>query len=355
MQIRSTDKKERNLIIIERHEKDNPDLPTYKTYYAGIKIAGKKNPKLKKVGNSYENLSMAVIRDRVREEIKDFVNYGLADITINKFFYEFYKPYLEKNNRKTISDIEDIFKRNIKNDFGDHSMSRIKPDMFFKWFLNLSLNSKGSANHSLTIIKAMYNLALQLNQVKFNPADKITKNNIPHRKRYFSEAERILFLKELKKIGKESPYGSAFIYLAYLTGARKGELSRAKWSDLVGNTIVLKEHKTDDKTSEPRVIYLNQEAMTLINRLPRNTETILKIKNPDKQWRKLIMRSGIKDFRFHDLRHNFGSQSMNMGIGMIRVGKLMGHTSLKAMSIYQTAKPETLENDIQQIGNYLTN
>ena len=58
--------------------------------------------------------------------------------------------------------------------------------------------------------------------------------------------------------------------------------------------------------------------MELIRRLPRDKDTILGIKNPDRQWKKLIKRSGIKNFRFHDLRHNFGSQSMNMGISMIR-------------------------------------
>ena len=45
-----------------------------------------------------------------------------------------------------------------------------------------------------------------------------------------------------------------------------------------------------------------------------------------------------------------------MGISMIRVGELMGHTSIKAiMQIYQTPKPETLNQDIEKIGNYLIN
>ena len=145
-------------------------------------------------------------------------------------------------------------------------------------------------------MKAMFNQAITINQVKINPADKISKNHIPSRKRYFSDEERNLFLKELKNIGEESPYGSAFIYLAYLTGARKGELAKATWDDLHGNTIVLSEHKTDDKTDEPRVIYLCEEAMTLINRLPRNTKTILNIKSPDRQWKKLIKGRASKIF-----------------------------------------------------------
>jgi len=33
----------------------------------------------------------------------------------------------------------------------------------------------------------------------------------------------------------------------------------------------------------------------------------------------------------------------------------MGHSSIKAMQIYQHAKPELLQNDIKQIGQYLTN
>ncbi len=352
---RTVDHKERNLIIIERNIKDNPNLPTYKTFYAGIRIDGKKNPKLKKIGSCREGLSIAVMRERVREEIKSFHKLGDSSLTIDNFFYEFYKPSLENNNRKTISEIESLYIRNIKNNFGDQLMIKVQADIIYKWFLDLSSHSKGTANHSLSILKAMYNLAIKFNQAKINPADKITKNKIASRRRYFTEEERKIFLSELRKLGKESPYGSAFIYLAYLTGARKGELAKAKWEDLKGNTIILKEHKTDDKTDNPRIIYLNEEAMELIRRLPRDKDTILGIKNPDRQWKKLINRSGIKNFRFHDLRHNFGSQSMNMGISMIRVGELMGHTSIKAMQIYQTPKPETLNQDIEKIGNYLIN
>lgn len=354
-QKRYTDSKERNLVIIERHEKDNPDLPTYKTYYATIKVAGKRNPKLKKVANCFDNLSIATIREKVRTEINDYLENGMSEITLDGFWKTFYKPSLVNKKCKTLDEMERLYNGHIKNEFGFMVMRKIKSDTIYSWFLDTSNQSKATANHCLTIMKAMFNQAITINQVKINPADKISKNHIPSRKRYFSDEERNLFLKELKNIGEESPYGSAFIYLAYLTGARKGELAKATWDDLHGNTIVLSEHKTDDKTDEPRVIYLCEEAMTLINRLPRNTETILNIKSPDRQWKKLIKRTGIKNFRFHDLRHNFGSQSMNMNIGMIRVGKLMGHSSIKAMQIYQTAKPETLQNDIKQIGQYLIN
>ena len=51
---RTVDHKERNLIIIERNIKDNPNLPTYKNFLCGIRIDGKKNPKLKKIGSCRE-------------------------------------------------------------------------------------------------------------------------------------------------------------------------------------------------------------------------------------------------------------------------------------------------------------
>ena len=70
---------------------------------------------------------------------------------------------------------------------------------------------------------------------------------------------------------------------------------------------------------------------------------------------KTYQRTGIKNFRFMICVITLEVESMNMNIGMIRVGKLMGHSSIKAMQIYQTAKPETLQNDIKQIGQYLIN
>ena len=69
---RTVDHKERNPIIIERNIKDNPNLPTYKTFYAGIRIDGKKNPKLKK-WVAVEEASIAVMREELRRN-KNFIN-----------------------------------------------------------------------------------------------------------------------------------------------------------------------------------------------------------------------------------------------------------------------------------------
>lgn len=357
MQKRTTDNKFNKLIIIERHHKDDIKSATFKTYFAKIDISGKRNGKLVKVGTDKEGISIAVMRDRARDVIQDFHDKGLTTLTVKKFFDEIYIPNCINRNVKTLDDIKGNFKNNINEHFGDNYLTDITPAQILSWFLEISKKSKGTANHSLTIFKAIYNLALNLDEVKKNPTISIKKNYIPHRNRYLTDKEKIVFLQELKKIGKDSPYGSAFIYLAYLTGARKGELAKATWNDLRGDYIELKEHKTSNKTNKPRIIRLDQEALSLITRLPRNNDndTILKIKDPVRQWKKLMKRTGIKDFRFHDLRHNFGTQSMNMGIDMIRVADLMGHTSVKAMQIYQTVKPETAKMDIKEIGNYLTN
>lgn len=353
-QTRETDKKERSLVIVERHISDDINKPKFKTYFAKVTFPGTKKVKLIKVGNDYENESISVMRERAREQVNEYTKNGYTKLTLDDCWINYYEPYT-KAETKEYKEIKRLYLAHIKPEFGHIVISKIKPDQLYKWFLELSAHSKGVANHCLTYMKAILNQAIKLNLIKNNPADKLSKNYMPSRIRYFTDEETGIFLAELKRLGKESPYGSAFIYLAYLTGARKGELAKATWNDLVGNTIVLREHKTDNKTNEPRVIYLNDEAMRLINNLPRDTETILKIKYPERQWKKLIKRTGIKNFRFHDLRHNFGTQGMNMGLNMISVGKLMGHSSIKAMQIYQHAKPELLQNDIKQIGQYLTN
>ena len=66
MQTRKTDNKNTNLVMITRHFKDDISLPTYTTYYAKLYEKGRKNPRLKKIGISTEQDSLAVMRARCR-------------------------------------------------------------------------------------------------------------------------------------------------------------------------------------------------------------------------------------------------------------------------------------------------
>ena len=59
-------------------------------------------------------------------------------------------------------------------------------------------------------------------------------------------------------------------------------------------------------------------------------------------WRRVIKRSGLKDFRFHDLRHEAVSRLVEAGLGDQEVAAISGHKSMQMLRRYTHLRSEDL-------------
>jgi integrase len=66
-------------------------------------------------------------------------------------------------------------------------------------------------------------------------------------------------------------------------------------------------------------------------------------------FRRACKRAGIKDLRFHDLKHDFATSLVQSGIDLYRVQKLCGHTDLRMTQRYAHLLPEGLREAIKVI------
>jgi integrase len=136
------------------------------------------------------------------------------------------------------------------------------------------------------------------------------------------------------------------VIAALNTGMRKGEALGLTWEqvDLKHGFILL----DVTKSGERREIPINETLRDTLSGLPRHiTGSYVFWQGKDgrrygdvkKSFRSAVRRAGIKDFRFHDLRHTFASQLVMAGADITTVKELLGHKSLAMTMRYAHLAP----------------
>lgn len=172
-----------------------------------------------------------------------------------------------------------------------------------------------------------------------NPMRKIAKLREPRgRVRYLSDKERTTLL----EAAKASPDASLYliIVLALSTGARKGELLALTWDDIDLKRGLMTFQET--KNGERRTVPLAGHALELMKAHKKTSQshyvfrarTIDKPMLVDKPFQQLIIDTGIKDFRFHDLRHSAASYLAMNGASLSEIAEVLGHKTLAMVKRY---------------------
>jgi integrase len=68
----------------------------------------------------------------------------------------------------------------------------------------------------------------------------------------------------------------------------------------------------------------------------------LKPEEITQQFRRVCQSAGIKNFRFHDLRHEATSRLFEKGLSIVEVSAITGHRTLEMLNRYTHLKPEML-------------
>lgn len=266
------------------------------------------------------------------------------------------KKCVEMKDGKIEGEPRRMWDKDVKNTLGKMKLDSIETGDITKLHIAISKRAKYQANRVVQLISSVFENSIRLSLVKYNPAKYVKKNPEFERDRPLTDAEFAEINKQINiaeaQSHKKQLKSIKYIRLCILTGSRcKSELGSAKWSDLDGNKLVLKDHKTD-YGGKPRVIHLNNQAMAIINSCDRNSETILGVKYPFHTWNKIRKAAGCPDVTFHDLRHNFGTMAGEQ-MKIEDVKTLMGHKSLKATERYRKTREHIATEEMQNVGNYM--
>lgn len=142
------------------------------------------------------------------------------------------------------------------------------------------------------------------------------------RKRRLSEEEELAMLAELSVEMRD------LFLLALETGMRRGELAKTGGNKRVDGGLLI----DDDKTGLTSVIPLSTVADAILEKYPngfgRKPDSITQAFNRAKN------RAGIKDLRFHDLRHEAASRLFEKGLTIEEVSTITRHSDWRSLKRY---------------------
>lgn len=328
--------------------------PTWQYRY---KVAGK--TKYKRIGNLDSHTLAQAKQEAV--QLKAEIQNGRdprAEIqkqkevpTLSEFVEDQYLPYIRNRNRSWKDD-DNRLRQRILPAFGDQAMNTLTRKQLLDFHRSLKEEGLAGAtcDHHLKLIRRIFNLAIEWDVVKENPASKAQLFNEPN------QVENILNENELERLlsvlatHERRTVCQVALYLLS-TGARLSEALNASWEDIEGRTW--KVSAAVSKSKRVRSVPLNDSALTVLNEIQSdpalrqgylfvNPRTKDRLKTVHKAWYLIREEAHLPHLRIHDLRHMYASFLVNSGRSLYEVQQVLGHSSPQITQRYAHLSTETL-------------
>ena len=273
-------------------------------------------------------------------------------MTLVEFYNDHYLPYIKKQIKSYETNIS-VFKNHILPAFGLKNMVEIKKSEIITLHSNMVQKKKlapATANKVLIFISHAFNVAMQLEikGIEVNPASKIKPyllNNA--RERYLTKEEAARLIEVINQT-QQNIHLKYIIPMLILTGARRGEVLKAKHEDFNLNQLCWT--IPTSKSGKKRVLPITPQLLELYKSIPKDDTPYLFASAKSKKpyvtiyvsWNSARTRAGLKDLRMHDLRHSFASALVNNGRSLYEVQTLLGHSTSKMTQRYAHLSNESL-------------
>ncbi len=281
--------------------------------------------------------SAITVEDALRELQKRVrsINGSAKYSTLNEYADKYMDTYA-KAKRSIKADKSRIVA--VREFFGDKDLRDIKPSDIeaFRQSRIAAGNSKSTANRFLSLLSRILNLAVQDGYAETNPAKYIKKFSESE-----SKVEHILSVEDEERLMYVCPqYLKDMVFLALHTGMREGEIMALKWDcvDFKGREIRV-EHT---KSGKYRHVPMDSEVCVQLSSLFKKGERYVFVNkrtgkpytNIFKTFDRYRTKAGLKQIRFHDLRHTFLTRLVESGADIGIVQLIAGHSDLKITQRY---------------------
>jgi len=294
-----------------------------------------------------------------RQEIKEGKQPELKRIT-NHNFNELAEEYLKwaerqrsfKSKRGFIGQLLEVFKHLPLRRFSTRMIEQFQTERLQKG------NRPATVNRLVATIKHMFTKA-----VEWDFVEEETLKRIRRVKLLEENNRRLRFLSKEEcqaLISASDKHLKPIVITALNTGMRKSEILLLKWDniDLKHGFILLE----ITKNGERREIPINETVRIALQSLTRRLDVPYVFFDPNtgkpykdvkRSFTSACRRAGIKDFRFHDLRHTFASHLVMAGVDLTTVRELLGHKTLNMTLRYAHLAPSHKVKAVNVLDNTL--
>jgi len=315
-------------------------------------------------------------------------------LSLEAFVRDTYAPWVVENRRsgkETLALIQSSFKELLHLPIEEITIEALE-----NWRSN-KRKAKGTKaatlNRQITALKAALNWGVKRGIIEANNMtrlEKLREEDSNTKIRYFSSEERErLFValdarEERIRTGRDNhnewlddrdksvlPNLREYAFVDHLkpmiivslnTGMRKGSLFLLLWSDIDFQEGILTIRPPTEKNSKLIHIPMNptltktllawkeqtgRDGDELVFPSPK-TGTVMN--NCKKAWAGILEDAEIKNFRWHDMRHDFASQLVMKGVDLNTVRELLGHSDIKMTLRYAHLAPKVKRAAVEMLG-----
>lgn len=283
--------------------------------------------------------------------------------TLKELVRDRYLPHVKSYKRSWQTD-ETILRIHILPLLGSEYVDQIRAEPIAALVQRMQERgyATGTTNRVVIVLRHIYNLARKwrIPGIVENPTAGINLAPDVNRERFLNveEAQRLI----LSIRQDENQTAANAIMLLLLTGARRNEITHARWEyvDWDRRTLLV----PLSKSGKPREIALNAPAIGLLRSLTPVDECPYIFPSPVTRrpspshyfpWHRMRMRAGLADLRLHDLRHSFASFLVNSGVSLYVVQGLLGHAHTRYTQRYAHLTPATLLDAAETVPGLMGN
>lgn len=278
---------------------------------------------------------------------------AVAGVTFRAFAKEFWRDYAPHWKPSTRRTSKAQIRNRLMPVFGHMEVQAINRIHVNRW-RDAMADRPGSFNRVVPILSVMMRYAEQLGlrPKGSNPCRGVPRYKRQLPERHLSKQEYARLHRVLDRLEDNDFDVVNAIRLLIHTGARSSEIVDLRWRYVQPPRLVLPDSKTG-----PKIIYLNEQAIAVIDVMPRGRpgERVFKSKYRKQRiqigqcWTRIRKLAALPDVRLHDLRHSFASTAIAQGIPLSVIGKLLGHALPESTARYAHLADEVICDSAERV------